>query len=137
MEVSGQLHAPTALPPPGTEPSVPVEQGAGWVQKPVWRLWRREKSCAVGNRNWHMQPTASSVATPTELSRLSVYTYCMYVSNSCVKIQLKRNDWSWSALNRPELQLYQNNQIAIRSINRRGHHSVGSWQSSDVQFRQK
>jgi len=32
MEVSGQLHAPAAL-PPGKEPLVPVEYEAGWPMK--------------------------------------------------------------------------------------------------------
>jgi hypothetical protein len=33
MEVSGQLHAPAAL-PPGKEPLVPIGWGAGWVPEP-------------------------------------------------------------------------------------------------------
>jgi hypothetical protein len=32
MEVSGQLHAPAAL-PPGEEPPVPIGQEAGWAQR--------------------------------------------------------------------------------------------------------
>jgi hypothetical protein len=40
----GQLHAPAAL-SPGKEPSVPIGQTAGWVPEPVWKTWRREKSC--------------------------------------------------------------------------------------------
>jgi hypothetical protein len=31
MEVSGQIHGPTAL-PPGKEPLVPIGQEAGWDQ---------------------------------------------------------------------------------------------------------
>jgi hypothetical protein len=33
--VSGQLHAPAAL-PPGKDPPVPIEQEVGWTQEPVW-----------------------------------------------------------------------------------------------------
>jgi hypothetical protein len=33
MEVSGQLHAPVAL-PPGTELLVPIEKEAGWAPEP-------------------------------------------------------------------------------------------------------
>jgi hypothetical protein len=35
MEVSGQLHAPAAL-PPGEESPVPTEQEAGWNPEPAW-----------------------------------------------------------------------------------------------------
>jgi len=35
MEVSGQLHAPAAL-PLGKEPPVPIRQEAGWAQEPFW-----------------------------------------------------------------------------------------------------
>jgi hypothetical protein len=35
MEVSGQLHAPAAL-PPGKEPLVSIGQEAGWAPEPFW-----------------------------------------------------------------------------------------------------
>jgi len=35
MEVSGQLHAPAAL-PPGKEPLVPIGYEAGWAPEPFW-----------------------------------------------------------------------------------------------------
>jgi len=35
MEVSGQLHAPMAL-PPGRELSVPIAEEDGWAAEPVW-----------------------------------------------------------------------------------------------------
>jgi hypothetical protein len=41
MEVSGELHAPAAL-PPGKEPPVPVGYDAGWATEQVWTTWRRE-----------------------------------------------------------------------------------------------
>jgi hypothetical protein len=40
MEVSGQLHAPVALPP------VPIVQEAELAAEPVWTLWRREEPLA-------------------------------------------------------------------------------------------
>jgi hypothetical protein len=41
-EVSGQLHAPAAL-PPGKEPLVPARQEAGWAPEPAWKRWWRKK----------------------------------------------------------------------------------------------
>jgi hypothetical protein len=36
--------------PPGKEPPVPIGQEVGWVPKPIWTLWTREKSLAsAGN----------------------------------------------------------------------------------------
>jgi hypothetical protein len=56
MKVSGQLHAPAAL------PSVPVVLEAGWAPKPgVNDVENRKLSCPcwVSNRNsWVIQPTA-------------------------------------------------------------------------------
>jgi hypothetical protein len=43
MEMSGQLHAPAVL-PTEEESQVPVAYEAGWVSKPVFTLWCREKS---------------------------------------------------------------------------------------------
>ena len=37
MEVSGESDTSTAL-PPGKNPSVPIEQDAGWAPEPVWML---------------------------------------------------------------------------------------------------
>jgi hypothetical protein len=36
--VSGQLHAPAAL-PPGKEPLVPIGEEAEWAPEPVWTRW--------------------------------------------------------------------------------------------------
>jgi hypothetical protein len=58
MEVSGQLQAPTAL-PPRKETTVPTEYEAGWASEPVWTLWRRENYLALaGNRTPVVQPVA-------------------------------------------------------------------------------
>jgi len=42
MEVSGQLHVPSAL-HPGKEPQVPNGWEAGWVLEPVRTQWRRKQ----------------------------------------------------------------------------------------------
>jgi hypothetical protein len=50
MEVSGYLHAPTAL-PPGKQLMIPIVEEAGRTPVLVWTLWRREKYLApAGNR---------------------------------------------------------------------------------------
>jgi hypothetical protein len=66
--MSGQLHAPAAL-PPGKEHLVPIGYGAGWAPEPVWTLWWREKFPAPGGtRTPIIQPVAQRYTT--ELSRL-------------------------------------------------------------------
>jgi hypothetical protein len=50
MEVSGQLHAPAALPPEKGH-LVPIGQEAGWTPEPVWTPWWRGKFRApAGNQ---------------------------------------------------------------------------------------
>jgi hypothetical protein len=44
LEVSGQLHAPAAL-PPGKVPTVLIGYEAGWAVESVWTTWRRENYC--------------------------------------------------------------------------------------------
>jgi hypothetical protein len=63
--MSGQLHAPAAL-PLGKELSATIGQEAAWAPEPVWTLWRGEKSCTARNRTRAFQP----VAIPSKLSRL-------------------------------------------------------------------
>jgi hypothetical protein len=46
MGVSGQLHAPAALLPPGKGPPVPIVQEAGWAPELVWTQRLEEKSFA-------------------------------------------------------------------------------------------
>jgi hypothetical protein len=48
--VTGQLHAPAAL-PPGKEPPVPILWEAGWAPEPVWTLWRKQKYNTTVHRN--------------------------------------------------------------------------------------
>jgi hypothetical protein len=73
MEVSGQLHAPAAL-PPGKQPPVPTGKEAEWAPEPFLTRWWREKFQApAGNRTQNFDhPARSLVAIPTELSRLVV-----------------------------------------------------------------
>jgi hypothetical protein len=53
MEVSGQLHAPAAL-PPGKKPPVPTEQEAGWPQGRAGRCGKIHGR--GGNRTPVVQP---------------------------------------------------------------------------------
>jgi ribosomal protein S27E len=70
MVVSGQLHAPGAL-PPRREAPVPTGQGAGWVPEQVRILWRRGNLLPFsGNRNPAVQ--IEPVVIPTELSGCAV-----------------------------------------------------------------
>jgi hypothetical protein len=48
--VSGQLHAPAAL-PPGKVPPVSIGYKAGWAPEPIWTLWRRAKLNNNNNNN--------------------------------------------------------------------------------------
>jgi hypothetical protein len=66
MDVSGQLHAPAAL-PPGKEPLVPTELEAGWAPEPFWTRWWREKfSAPAGNRT--LEPRSSNSLDRTHKS---------------------------------------------------------------------
>jgi hypothetical protein len=71
MEVSGQLHAPAAL-PPGKDHPVPIWWKAGWAPEPIWtQQWRREKFPAhAGTRTPIVQSPYRLVTILAELSRL-------------------------------------------------------------------
>jgi hypothetical protein len=57
MEVSGQLHAPAAL-PTGKEPAVPFGEEVEQPPEPVWAPCRKEKEVPLlplpGNENQHV-----------------------------------------------------------------------------------
>jgi hypothetical protein len=53
--VSGQIHAPAAL-PPGKEPPVPIGYEVGWTPEPVYTTWRSENSCP--HRDSNSDPSA-------------------------------------------------------------------------------
>jgi hypothetical protein len=57
MEMSGQRHAPPAL-PPMIEPPVPT----GWTLQPVWRRqWDEKLPASAMNRTPVTQPVAQSL----------------------------------------------------------------------------
>jgi hypothetical protein len=70
MVVSGHLHNPTVL-PPGKQTPVYIGYEVGWASKPIWMLWRGEKSLSP-DRN--RTPFVQLVAVPTKLSRLGHMT---------------------------------------------------------------
>jgi hypothetical protein len=54
---------PRPLYPPRKQPSIPIEQEAGWALDPVWTLWSREEYLSpVGNRTLTVQPVARRYA---------------------------------------------------------------------------
>jgi hypothetical protein len=69
MEVSGQLHAPAAL------PQVPPEQVAGWAPEPVSTLWGNDKSF-VPSRN--RTPPVQPVARRYPASKLYIMYFLYY-----------------------------------------------------------
>jgi hypothetical protein len=61
MEVSGQLPAPTTL-PPGKEPPVSIGEEAGWAPETVWTRWWREKFPAPHRESNPRTPIVQPVA---------------------------------------------------------------------------
>jgi hypothetical protein len=56
--VSGQLHAPGAL-PRWKQPPAPIGYEAGGAPEPVWMMWSKEKSLVPAvNRTPAVQPVA-------------------------------------------------------------------------------
>jgi hypothetical protein len=64
--MSGQLHAPAAL-PPGKEPTVPTGQEVGWAPEPILTTWRRENTTLYRDSN--SDPSVAQLAA-------SRYTDC-------------------------------------------------------------
>jgi len=58
MEMSGQLHAPAAL-PQGEEHLAPIWWEVGWAPEPVWMLWRRQKFPATTGTSTPDHPACS------------------------------------------------------------------------------
>jgi len=99
MEVSGQLHAPAAL-PPGKEPLVPIAQGAGWAPEPVWKRLSGEKFLAPtvtpspdhparSPALYHCAIAAPTVSLISILIASSIYIYVSQVVFSLQEFRLK------------------------------------------------
>jgi hypothetical protein len=74
MEVNGEQHASAVL-PTGKSLPVYIRYEAGRDPEPGWMLWRREKSCQVGNWTRVVQPVARrytdrAIPTRKELERI-------------------------------------------------------------------
>ena len=71
MEVSGQRHAPTSLPPINNYQVSLVEE-AGWAPETIWGVFfffRKEKPVASTGIQTPDRPARSVVITPIELRR--------------------------------------------------------------------
>jgi hypothetical protein len=79
VKVSGQLHAPAAL-PPRKEPPVPIGEEVGWTSEPVWMIWRRENSWNYRDSNSDPLVVQSVASRYTdELSRLQQWSGICHV----------------------------------------------------------
>jgi hypothetical protein len=65
--MSGQLHAPVAL-PWRIQPLVPNAEEAGWAPETLWALWRREKSLVPTGIKPRL--LGHPVSIPTELPHI-------------------------------------------------------------------
>jgi hypothetical protein len=77
LEVSGQLHAPAAL-PQGKEPSVPIGQEVGWAPEPVLTTWRKENSWPYRDSNSNPS-VAQLVASLYTVYAISAPLICKYI----------------------------------------------------------
>jgi hypothetical protein len=105
MEVSGQLHAPAAL-PPGTEPPILIGYEARWARGSVRTLWRREKSPALaGNRTPTFQPVArryTDRAIPSPSRRFVQFKKLLHhgglMKHDCLEVSLNTVQYSSSRI---------------------------------------
>jgi hypothetical protein len=117
MEVSGQLHAPAAL-PPGQEPLVPIGQEAGWAPEPFWTRWWKEKFPApAGNRTLEPRPSSPWPSRYYDWATLIVskfwgaqtFTTINFLSLSFNKINNKldfdRHEPQWNSLENLSMQI--------------------------------
>jgi hypothetical protein len=80
--VSGQLHAPAAL--PRRKPPVRIGYEVGWDPEPVGKTWRREKS----------RPYRDSNADPLVVhSVASRYTVCALPTGISPSVERRATDW--------------------------------------------
>jgi hypothetical protein len=95
MEMSGQLHAPAAL-PPGKEPRYPLDRTLGGPQS---RSGRRKNSWPYRDSNSDslvIQPVASRYTNyAIQASRLSLFIGKLIGLNNWVSFQLSRTQLFW------------------------------------------
>jgi hypothetical protein len=89
LEVSGQLHAPAAL-PLGKKLAVPTGQETGWAPEQFWTTWRGENSCPY--RDLNSDPSAfQPVAIPTVVSRFHIRDIKKLIASVLMGIMLDFN----------------------------------------------
>jgi hypothetical protein len=86
MELSGQLHAPAAL-PPGKDPLVPTGKETSWAPEPVWTWWWKDKFPAPAGIWTPNQPTNPLASTIPLNYPDSFHWLC----HSKVSIQIRRH----------------------------------------------
>jgi hypothetical protein len=80
LEVSGQLHAPSAL-PTRKVPAVFFEEEVGWAPEPVWKTSRGEKSCHYRNSNFDPSALQSVDSLYCDCGILSHQVYLFIINN--------------------------------------------------------
>jgi hypothetical protein len=88
MEVSGQLHAPTAL-SPVKQPPVPIGKEAGRSPEPVCAPWRTQKSLALAENRILIPP--SSIPQSSDYTNRAIPTPSMVVTSQNLTLQSSYN----------------------------------------------
>jgi hypothetical protein len=81
--VSGQLHAPDAL-PLGKELPLPIGSQAGWAPEPVWTTWRRESSWPYRDSNTDPSVVQSVVSRYTDYAPITTNNIIVFRRYNCL-----------------------------------------------------
>jgi hypothetical protein len=114
MEVSGQLHAPAAL-PQGKSPWYPLDRRLGGTHSPSGLC--REEKILDPTRTWNPNPKSSSpypVAIPTALSRLLPMSYKSL--KSCDMTPESRISGAWARARCPLMNNWVNTKFPLQQL---------------------